>query len=316
MFLQIKDVTKMFDEKNGVRGINLSVDKGEFITLLGPSGCGKTTLLNLIGGFLRVDSGEIILDGESIEKLPPEKRKVSTVFQNYALFSHYNVLDNVAYGLRYFRKLSKKEARKSAKDYLKMVDLEDYADYNIGKLSGGQQQRIALARGLATNPKVLLLDEPLSNLDANLRAQMRYEIKELQRKYNITMIFVTHDQVEALSMSDRIVVMDKGCISQIGTPKEIYLSPANKYVATFIGKANYIEENDKCYLVRPEDIEISKSIDGEFTIISLMFMGAYTDIIVEKENKRLEVSVLGNKVNDIQVNDKVNLHVLNKTEIL
>ncbi len=316
MFLQIKDVTKMFNEKNGVKGMDLSVDKGEFITLLGPSGCGKTTLLNLIGGFLTVDSGEIILDGESIEKLPPEKRKVSTVFQNYALFSHYNVLDNVAYGLRYFRKLSKKEARKSAKDYLKMVALEDYADYNISKLSGGQQQRIALARGLATNPKVLLLDEPLSNLDANLRAQMRYEIKELQRKYNITMIFVTHDQVEALSMSDRIVVMDKGCISQIGTPKEIYLTPANKYVASFVGKANYIEENDRCYLARPEDIEISKSVHGDFTVISLMFMGAYTDIIVEKENKRLEVSVLGNKVNDIQINDKVNLHVLNKTEIL
>ncbi len=316
MFLQIKDVTKMFNEKNGVKGMDLSVDKGEFITLLGPSGCGKTTLLNLIGGFLTVDSGEIILDGESIEKLPPEKRKVSTVFQNYALFSHYNVLDNVAYGLRYFRKLSKKEARKSAKDYLKMVALEDYADYNISKLSGGQQQRVALARGLATNPKVLLLDEPLSNLDAKLRAQMRYEIKELQRKYNITMIFVTHDQVEALSMSDRIVVMDKGCISQIGTPKEIYSNPANKYVASFVGNANYIVENDKCYLARPEDIEISKSNDGEFTIISLMFMGAYTDIIVEKENKRLEVSVLGNKVNDIQINDKVNLHVLNKTEIL
>jgi iron(III) transport system ATP-binding protein len=316
MFLQIKDVTKMFDEKNGVTEISLDVDKGEFITLLGPSGCGKTTLLNLIGGFLTLDSGEIILDGEHIEQLPPEKRKVSTVFQNYALFSHYNVLDNVAYGLRYFRKLPKKEARKFAQDYLKMVGLEDYAHHNISELSGGQQQRVALARGLATNPKVLLLDEPLSNLDANLRAQMRYEIKELQRKYNITMIFVTHDQVEALSMSDRIVVMDKGCISQIGTPKEIYLSPANKYVASFVGNANYIEENNKCYLVRSEDIEISKSIDGEFTIISLMFLGAHTDIIVEKENKRLEVSVLGNKVNDIKINDKVNLHVLNKAEIL
>lgn len=315
MFLEIKNVTKMFDEKNGVRQISLNIEKGEFITLLGPSGCGKTTLLNLIGGFLTVNSGEIILDGEHIEQLHPEKRKVSTVFQNYALFSHYNVLDNVAYGLRYFRKLSKKEARRHAQDYLKMVDLEDYAYYNISKLSGGQQQRVALARGLATNPKVLLLDEPLSNLDANLRAQMRYEIKELQRKYNITMIFVTHDQVEALSMSDRIVVMDKGCISQVGTPKEIYLSPANKYVASFIGSANYIEENDKCYLARPEDIEISKSIDGEFTIISLMFLGAHTDIIVEKENKRIEVRALGNKINDMEINDKVNLHVLNKTEI-
>lgn len=315
MFLEIKNVTKMFDEKNGVREINLSVEKGEFITLLGPSGCGKTTLLNLIGGFLTVDSGEIILDGEHIEQLPPEKRKVSTVFQNYALFSHYSVLDNVAYGLRYFKKLPKQEARKSAQDYLKMVGLEDYADQNISKLSGGQQQRVALARGLATNPKVLLLDEPLSNLDANLRAQMRYEIKELQRKYNITMIFVTHDQVEALSMSDRIVVMDKGCISQVGTPKEIYLSPANKYVASFVGNANYIEENDKCYLARPEDIKISKSVDGEFTIISLMFLGAHTYIIVEKENKRFEVSALGNEVNDLKINDKVNLHVLNKTEI-
>lgn len=315
MFLEIKNVTKMFDQKNGVKEVSLSVEKGEFITLLGPSGCGKTTLLNLIGGFLTADTGEIILDGEHMEQLPPEKRNVSTVFQNYALFSHYSVLDNVAYGLRYFRKLPKKEARKLAYDYLKMVGLEEYADYKISQLSGGQQQRIALARGLATNPKVLLLDEPLSNLDANLRVQMRYEIKELQRKHNITMIFVTHDQAEALSMSDRIVVMDKGCISQVGTPKEIYLQPANKYVASFVGKANYSEENDKCYLSRPEDIKISKSAEGEFTIISLMFLGSHTNIVVEKDHKHLEVSVLGTEANDLKINDRVSLHVLSKREI-
>jgi len=200
----------MYDDENGIANINLKIKRGEFITLLGPSGCGKTTTLNLIGGFLKPDRGEILMAGKDISRLPPELRPVSTVFQNYALFPHLNVLENVAYGIRFYRKYPKKKALKAAQEYLNLVGLMDYEKSNIGNLSGGQQQRVALARSLATGAEVLLLDEPLSNLDVALRNRLRKELKELQRKTGVTMVFVTHDQEEALSLSDRLVVMEHG----------------------------------------------------------------------------------------------------------
>ena len=222
MFLKLVNLTKLFDEENGVKDVNIDVEEGEFVTILGPSGCGKTTTLNLIGGFLEADSGQILLEGVNILSLPPEKRPVSTVFQSYALFPHMNVVENVSYGIRFYRKEKKKKALEIAQEYIDIVGLTGYEQYKVGNLSGGQQQRVALARSMATNPKILLLDEPLSNLDASLRMKMRGELKELQKKLNITMIFVTHDQSEALSLSDKIVVMDKGKVVQIGSPTEVY----------------------------------------------------------------------------------------------
>ena len=212
MFLQLKGLKKIYEEEKGLKNLDLEIEEGSFVTLLGPSGCGKTTTLNLLGGFIQPDSGHILLEGEDITGLPPERRPVSTVFQSYALFPHLNVLDNVCYGLRFFRGMKKKEAAPIAMEELKTVGLSGYETARIGELSGGQQQRVALARAMATGPKILLLDEPLSNLDAGLRVQLREELKELQKKLGITMVFVTHDQEEALSLSDKIVVMERrGC---------------------------------------------------------------------------------------------------------
>ena len=238
MYLELTGVRKMYDEDNGVKQIDLAVEKGMLLTLLGPSGCGKTTLLNLLGGFLKPDAGSIFLDGQEITSCVPEERPVSTVFQSYALFPHMNVLENVCYGLRFFHRMKKRDAVPVAEKYLDIVGLSEYAKTSVTALSGGQQQRVALARAMATEPKVLLLDEPLSNLDASLRLRMRGELKRLQRKTGMTMIFVTHDQEEALSLSDRIAVMKQGCIVQNGTPEEIYYEPANEEIAAFIGKTN------------------------------------------------------------------------------
>ena len=240
MYLELTGVRKMYDEDNGVKQIDLAVEKGMLLTLLGPSGCGKTTLLNLLGGFLKPDAGSIFLDGQEITSCVPEERPVSTVFQSYALFPHMNVLENVCYGLRFFHRMKKRDAVPVAEKYLDIVGLSEYEKAPVTALSGGQQQRVALARAMATEPKVLLLDEPLSNLDASLRLRMRGELKRLQRKTGMTMIFVTHDQEEALSLSDRIAVMKDGRIEQIGTPDEIYNHPKTSYVATFVGNANIL----------------------------------------------------------------------------
>ena len=236
MYLELTGVRKMYDEDNGVKQIDLAVEKGMLLTLLGPSGCGKTTLLNLLGGFLKPDAGSIFLDGQEITSCVPEERPVSTVFQSYALFPHMNVLENVCYGLRFFHRMKKRDAVPVAEKYLDIVGLSEYEKAPVTALSGGQQQRVALARAMATEPKVLLLDEPLSNLDASLRVRMRGELKQLQRKTGMTMIFVTHDQEEALSISDRIAVMKQGCIVQNGTPEEIYYRPENEEIAAFIAK--------------------------------------------------------------------------------
>lgn len=315
MFLELVGLTKLYDSDNGVRDFNLSVKEGEFVTLLGPSGCGKTTTLNLLGGFLKPDSGKILLDGEDIANLPPEKRPISTVFQSYALFPHMNVIENVSYGIRFYRKFRKKQAQEIAKEYIDIVGLTGYEKSKVGNLSGGQQQRVALARSMATNPKILLLDEPLSNLDAGLRVRMRDEIKELQSKLKITMIFVTHDQSEALSLSDKIVVMDKGDIVQVGSPEEVYFYPESKYVSTFIGKSTLFMEDGITYVVRPEDINIIKSDTGNYRISKKVFMGSYTEYTVIDEKNTLEVNMSGKDNSDFEIGNLVKVNIEHKIEI-
>ena len=293
MFLELRDITKLYDKDNGIRNISFSVDQGEFVTLLGPSGCGKTTTLNIIGGFLKPDSGKVVLDGQDITEFVPEERPVSTVFQSYALFPHMNVLDNVSYGLRHLCRMSKKFAADEAVKYLEIVGLSGYEHSHVGNLSGGQQQRVALARSMATKPKLLLMDEPLSNLDASLRIKMRLELKNLQRKLGITMILVTHDQEEALSMSDKIIVMEKGDILQTGSPQDIYFRPLSREVSSFIGRANFVDINGKHELIRPENIKIIPDDKGDYRIKDKIFMGARTEYIVSDGKNTLEVEMSG-----------------------
>ena len=240
--LSIRELAKSYDGQTVLHSFSLDVAHGEFVTLLGPSGCGKTTLLRLIAGFETPDNGTIILDGTDLSPLPPEKRQVNTVFQSYALFPHMTVADNVAFGLR-LKKLDETEIRRQVLTTLQEVKMADYANRFPGQLSGGQQQRVAMARAIVNHPRVLLLDEPLSALDARLRRDMQVELKRLQRELGIAFILVTHDQDEALSMSDRVVVMQDGFIAQVGTPREVYEEPNNLYVAKFIGDINLFPGN-------------------------------------------------------------------------
>ena len=238
--LILKDVHKSYGHSEVIRGVSLEVHKGELVTFVGPSGCGKTTLLRLIGGFTDVSSGDIILDGQRINDVPPNLRDTRICFQNYALFPHMTVAENVGYGLK-IRKWRRKEIAARVQALLEMVELGAYGDRMIDKLSGGQQQRVAFARALSVEPKVLLLDEPLSNLDANLRLVMREEIRKLQERLRITTVFVTHDQFEAMAISDRLVVMKDGLIEQVGSPIEIYERPENEFIAGFVGYVNFME---------------------------------------------------------------------------
>ena len=238
--ISIRQVAKRFGTFTALEKISLDIASNEFFTLLGPSGCGKTTLLRMIGGFESASEGEIHLYGEEIENLPANKRPINTVFQQYALFPHMTVLENVSFGMR-MQKVPKSELETRAQEALALVQLSDFVHRRPSQLSGGQQQRVALARALAPKPKVLLLDEPLSALDLKLRQSMRFELKKIQQKTGITFIFVTHDQEEALTMSDRIAVMSAGRLQQVGTAREIYENPANKFVANFIGETNLID---------------------------------------------------------------------------
>lgn len=304
MYLKIENISKIFEKERGVKNISFQLEKGELVSFLGPSGCGKTTLLNIIGGFVKNDSGSIYLEDKDITEYPPEKREIVTVFQNYALFPHMNVIENVKYGLKY-RGYNKEEQIKLAKEYLKIVGLEGYEKNSVGELSGGQQQRVALARALVLQPKILLLDEPFSNLDAKLKIAMREEIKELQKRLGISMIFVTHDQEEALSISDRIVVMSNGEIVQIGKPEEIYYSPKNRYVAEFIGKINFLEIGNK----RPEEIKMRRDDSGDAVILNREFMGATTLFVVERLEKKIYVTISGEEALKYKVGDRVVLEL-------
>lgn len=252
--IEFRNIVKSFDSQVVLKGINLDIYENEFVTLLGPSGCGKTTLLRILGGFLDADEGKVIFDNEDITGKPPYERELNTVFQKYALFPHLSVYENIAFGLK-LKKMSKDIIEQKVMKMLKLIGLEGYEDKNTTLLSGGQQQRVAIARALVNEPKVLLLDEPLAALDLKLRKEMQYELKRIQQEVGITFIFVTHDQEEALTMSDKIVVMQKGEILQIGTPQEIYNEPTNRFVANFIGESNIISGRMiEDYKVRFDDI--------------------------------------------------------------
>jgi putative spermidine/putrescine transport system ATP-binding protein len=290
--VRLVNLRKQFGEVKAVDDVTLEVFDGEFITLLGPSGSGKTTVLRTIAGFEKPDSGEIILNGTDVAQLPPYERDVNTVFQDYALFPHMTVLENIEYGLR-VKKIGKEETRTRALKALEQVRLEGYESRKPSQLSGGQRQRVALARALVNRPKVLLLDEPLGALDLKLREQMQIELKQLQRDIGITFIFVTHDQEEALTMSDRIAVFNEGKIVQLGTPREIYENPTSKFVSEFVGQTNKVSAEmarslklgDSQFNIRPEDIYIDKSESkGDRQVIGKLkdtiFVGALTRYLV------------------------------------
>ena len=305
--IELKNITKSFDGEPVLKGINLDIYDNEFLTLLGPSGCGKTTLLRLIGGFETPDEGEVVFLGQVINDVPPHQRNVNTVFQKYALFPHLNVFENVAVPLRE-KKVPKDEIEKRVTEMLSLVALSGFERRNITSLSGGQQQRVAIARALIGQPQVLLLDEPLGALDLKLRKDMQVELKKIQKQTGITFIFVTHDQEEALSMSDTVVVMSEGKIHQIGTPIDIYNEPVNAFVADFIGESNILDgfmlEDfrvtfsgqtfdclDKGFgyneavdvVVRPEDVDIVPLEEGQVAgvVTSVTFMGVHYEIIVD-----------------------------------
>ncbi|AUN02745.1 ABC transporter ATP-binding protein [Clostridium botulinum] len=311
MYLKINNLVKVFNNVKVVDNINLELEKGKLLCLLGPSGCGKTTTLKIIGGFLKQDKGNILIENEDISKISPENRPVSTVFQSYALFPHMNVIENIIYGLK-FKGYSKKEALKKGEKYLEIIGLSEFKDKKISKLSGGQQQRVALARALIVNPKILLLDEPLSNLDAKLRIKMRKEIKEIQSKFNMTMIFVTHDQEEALSIADYLAVMNKGELIQVGTPEEIYINPKNEFVASFIGHINKVNINNKTELIRPEQITINKRQgDKKGRIKYKQFLGSYTNYFVETKDESIIVEGFNSKNEVFKEEEEVYLNFLN-----
>ncbi len=306
--IDLKDITVKYGDNVVLDKLNLSINEKEFITLLGSSGCGKTTTLRCIAGFIEPDEGEVVFEGKVINNLPPHKRKVNTIFQRYALFSHLNVYENIAFGPE-LQKMPKNEIRKTVAEMLELVNLKGFEKRTVDSLSGGQQQRVAIARALANKPHVLLLDEPLGALDLKLRKDMQKELKAIQKRLGITFIYVTHDQEEALSMSDRVVVMDKGKIQQIGTPEDIYNEPVNAFVADFIGESNIVDAvMIKDYLVsfagvtfecldkgfepnelteaviRPEDItfcEIGKKDSLTGVITDVVFKGTFFETFVD-----------------------------------
>jgi ABC-type Fe3+/spermidine/putrescine transport system ATPase subunit len=284
----LEGVTKRFGALTAVDSIDLQVQPGEFVSLLGPSGCGKTTTLRLIAGFEQPDTGRISIGREDVEGKPPYRRDVNTVFQSYALFPHLRVLDNVAYGLRH-RGLGKPEREQRAREMLELVRLKDVEARKPNELSGGQQQRVALARALVMNPKVLLLDEPLGALDLSVRKQLQIELKRIQSEVGVTFIYVTHDQDEALAMSDRVAVMNEGRIEQIGTPGEIYDSPESEFVASFIGDTNLIHRNGATIAVRAERMEVAREARGPGTwlegeMIATMVVGPTVQCVVRADD--------------------------------
>ena len=305
--IRLAGLRMVFDDEVVLDSIDLYINDREFLTLLGPSGCGKTTTLRIIGGFQKPTSGDVFFDGVRINDVPPHKRKVNTVFQKYALFTHMNIFENVAFGLR-IAKVPEPELKRRVEEALELVNLPGYGKRRVDSLSGGQQQRIAIARAIVNRPQVLLLDEPLGALDLKLRKDMQIELKKIQQQVGITFIYVTHDQEEALTMSDTIVVMDKGSIQQIGTPEDIYNEPKNAFVADFIGESNIIDGVmhadgvvgmygkrfpclDKGFskdepvdvVIRPEDIDIVPEDQGQLTgtVTEVTFKGVHYDTIVD-----------------------------------
>ena len=306
--LEIKDMTKLYDNGDGVEHINLKVYEGEIVTFLGPSGCGKTTILRTIGGFLDVTSGDITVDGESIVNLPPEKRPTAMVFQSYNLWPHMTIYENLAFGLK-LRKIPKAEIDAEIKKHLALVSMSGSEKKYPGQLSGGQQQRIAIARSLLLKPSLLLLDEPFSALDAKIRQQMREELKKIQSDLGITVIFVTHDQEEAMSLSHRIVVMNKGKFEQVGTPAEIYDNPKTLHVASFIGEMNFIHRGDKTIAVRPENVSVRPGTGGDLdgTVRTVMLLGHYVVLNVQCGENVVKCNVDRDLSDSLSIGDQVAL---------
>ena len=347
--IELKHITKTFEDGFvAVEDFNLTVKRGEFVTFLGPSGCGKTTTLRMIAGFEIPTEGEILLDGKEIGNLPPNKRPINTVFQRYALFPHLNIFDNIAFGLK-LKKLPKDEIKRKVKKVLEMVDLEGFETRKVATLSGGQQQRIAIARALVNEPEILLLDEPLGALDLKMRKEMQLELKSMHERLGITFIYVTHDQEEALTMSDKIVVMSEGRMQQIGTPEDIYNEPKNAFVADFIGESNIFTGimTDKLkvrfcgaefacvddvehgrlveVVVRPEDVEITTPANGAITgtVTSVVFKGVHYEITVESGKNEIVIqstktaavgSQVGLNVEPDGIHIMIPEHTLNKIE--
>ncbi|MEG0546550.1 MAG: ABC transporter ATP-binding protein [Oscillospiraceae bacterium] len=343
VIINLKNISISFDEQPILKDISLYIRDGEFITFLGPSGCGKTTTLRIIAGFLEPDSGEVVFEGKTINGVPAHKRQVNTIFQRYALFPNLNVYENIAFGLK-LKKMKKEEVEKIVNQMLTLVNLKGFAKRNVASLSGGQQQRVAIARALAVKPRVLLLDEPLGALDLKLRKDMQIELKNIQQQLGITFIYVTHDQEEALSMSDTIVVMDGGVIQQIGTPIDVYNEPKNAFVADFIGESNILDgimHEDfhvefqkikfKCVdkgfkkdesvdvVIRPEDVDLTSYEDGMLkgVVTSVTFKGVHYEIIVDIDGFKWMIQT----TDFAEVDDKVGIsikpdeiHIMKKSE--
>ena len=341
--IELKDIFVSFDDEQVLDGLNLEIKDKEFITLLGPSGCGKTTTLRIIAGFLDADSGEVVFEDKRINGVPSYKRQVNTIFQRYALFPHLNVYENIAFGLR-VKKMKENEIKEIVTEMLHLVNLDGFEKRSVSTLSGGQQQRVAIARAIANKPKVLLLDEPLAALDLKLRKDMQKELRRIQRQLGITFIFVTHDQEEALTMSDRVVVMNKGKIQQIGTPQDIYNEPENAFVADFIGESNILDgimrddfkaefsghvfncldkgfnKNENVdVVVRPEDVDIVSADKGMLkgVVTSVDFLGVHYEISVDIGGRRWIIQT----TDECFVGDNVGLdiepdaiHIMKKSE--
>lgn len=343
VIIRLENVSKAFDGETVLDGIDLTIHDKEFVTLLGPSGCGKTTTLRIIGGFETPDSGNVLFDGVSVVNVPPYKRPVNTVFQRYALFPHLNVYENIAFGLR-IKKAKEAEISEKVKQMLKLVNLSGFEKRHVSTLSGGQQQRVAIARALINQPEVLLLDEPLGALDLKLRKDMQTELKNIQQKTGITFIHVTHDQEEALSMSDTVVVMANGRVQQVGSPTDIYNEPVNAFVADFIGESNILdgimledykakfsgnifncldsgfEKGEKVdIVVRPEDVDVVPSDKGMLSgkVSSVTFKGVHYEIIVDIDNFKWMIQstdyVAPDSIIGINI-DPDAIHVMKKSE--
>lgn len=342
--IELQDIRKQYDDNVVLDSINLAIEENEFLTLLGPSGCGKTTTLRIIGGFESPDSGKVLFEGKDIANVPPYERNINTVFQKYALFSHLDVYGNIAFGLK-IKKLAKDEIDQRVREMLRLVNLEGFANRSIDSLSGGQQQRVAIARALVNEPKVLLLDEPLGALDLKLRKGMQMELKRIQKKVGITFIFVTHDQEEALTMSDKIVIMNEGIIQQIGSPIDIYNEPINTFVAQFIGESNILEgimhedykvtfsgrlfdcvdydfypEERVDVVIRPEDVDLVEPEKGmlEGLVKSCLFMGVHWEMMVDVDGFTYKVHSTFDKKVGQRVGINIipdNIHIMRKGEV-
>lgn len=341
--ISLKNIVVEYDDDIILKSINLDIMDKQFVTLLGPSGCGKTTTLRIIGGFAQMKSGDVFFNNRKINNVPPHKREVNTVFQRYALFEHLNIFENIAFGLR-IKKLPEKEIRTRVKEMLELVNLKGFERRSIHSLSGGQQQRVAIARALVNRPKVLLLDEPLGALDLKLRKEMQIELKKIQQELEITFIYVTHDQEEALTMSDVVVVMNNGTIQQIGTPQDIYNEPVNAFVADFIGESNIVDgimrkdflvefagKEFVCVdrgfgtdelvdvVIRPEDIKIVPSLTGDITgvVENVIFKGVHYEMSVDALGYKWLIHSTQSEEPGAIIGMKItpeDIHIMHKTE--